>query len=701
MAITQLLSSINKSDTYPKSVSISAPDSCGMLILMPNSEISEQQLFELPTINVKIFDSSGKVFLNRDINLSTIDFNAIFTKQADPYSVPIYDIPSDCICSITPIFDTNAFRCHNETVLNGNIGSFTTSETGIVNTGMEDYKSLLWEIPTNTFDISVSFDNSNISSGGSSGGGGTGSVTSVAVSSSDGSATITGSPITSSGTINISVNVDDELSDTSTKPVQNKIVTSAINEKLNIDDAVGKNVEGTRYTISGQTVIAGKDAEIFNDYENNKAVGQYSHAEGTRTSAIGDYSHTEGYSTLATGDTSHAEGNGTQSTGGAGSHAEGNATNAFGSDSHAEGSATTASGHHSHAEGIGTHATGESSHAEGNHTQATGYNSHAEGNGTQAIGNDSHTEGVSTIAKSSCQHVQGKYNIEDANDKYAFIIGNGTYGNRSNAFAVDWDGNVYVNGAVDGVDVSKYAGKNVTGTEYTIDEQTVVASEGSEVFNNYENNKAIGSFSHAEGNYTTASGDFSHAEGAYTDASGEDSHAEGNSTTASGSDSHAEGYSTIASKRYSHAEGYNTEASGSSSHAEGEHTEASNDSSHAEGRTTVASGKYSHSEGESTKANGRNSHAEGLGAIAASDNQHAQGKYNIADTNNKYAFIIGNGTITNRSNAFAVDWDGNIYVNGDTTGVNVSTLSSILTPISESEYDAITTKDKPLYFIYD
>ena len=148
MAITQLLSSINKSDKYPKSVSISAPDSCGILILMPNSEISEQQLFELPTINVKIFDSSGKVFLNRDINLSTIDFNAIFTKQADPYSVPIYDIPSDCICSITPIFDTNAFRCHNETVLNGNIGSFTTSETGIVNTGMEDYKSLLWEIPT-------------------------------------------------------------------------------------------------------------------------------------------------------------------------------------------------------------------------------------------------------------------------------------------------------------------------------------------------------------------------------------------------------------------------------------------------------------------------------------------------------------------------------------------------------------------------
>ena len=430
MAVTQLLSSINKSDTYPKSVSISAPDSCGMLILMPNSEISEQQLFELPTINVKIFDSSGNVFLNRDINLSTIDFNAIFTKQADPYSVPIYDIPSDCICSITPIFDTNAFRCHNVTVLNGNIESFTTSETGIVSTSMEDYKSLLWEIPTDTFDISVSFDDSNISSGGSSGsgGGGTGSVTRVAVSSSDGSLKITGSPITSSGTINISVNVDDELSDTSTKPVQNKIVTSAINEKLDIDDAVGKNTTGIEYTIDEQTVVAQDGAEIFNDYENNKAVGLCSHAEGSGTEAIGDYSHTEGNDTKATSDNAHAEGE-----------------------------STVAYGFSSHAEGSGTQATGGGAHAEGLYTQATSDNAHAEGSNTTASGISSHAEGFYTIAASGYQHAQGKFNIEDSSGKYAFIIGNGTITNRSNAFAVDWDGKIYVNNSENGIDLNQIA----------------------------------------------------------------------------------------------------------------------------------------------------------------------------------------------------------------------------------------------------
>lgn len=431
MAITELLSNINKSDTYPKSVSISAPDSCGMLILMPNSEISEQQLFELPTINVKIFDSSGKVFLNRDINLSTIDFNSIFTKQVEPYSVPIYDIPSDCICSITPIFDTNAFRCHNETVLNGNIGSFTTSETGIVSTSMEDYKSLLWEIPTDTFDISVSFDDSNISSGGSSGGGGggTGSVTRVAISSSDGSLKITGSPITSSGTINISVNVDDELSDTSTKPVQNKIATSAINEKLDIDDAVGKNVTGMEYTIDGQTMVAQEGAEIFNNYAYNKVVGRFSHAEGAGTSAIGDHSHAEGSGTTASGYYSHAEGN-----------------------------TTTASGNASHAEGVSTTASGDDSHTEGAGTRATGSYAHAEGVGTTASGDSSHAEGSNTIAASVNQHVQGKYNIEDANDKYAFIIGNGTAdNNRSNAFAVDWHGKIYVNNSENGIDLNQMA----------------------------------------------------------------------------------------------------------------------------------------------------------------------------------------------------------------------------------------------------
>ena len=48
--------------------------------------------------------------------------------------------------------------------------------------------------------------------------------------------------------------------------------------------------------------------EVFNDYDNNTAAGNNSHAEGVKTKASGDYSHAEGAETQALGDYSHAEG---------------------------------------------------------------------------------------------------------------------------------------------------------------------------------------------------------------------------------------------------------------------------------------------------------------------------------------------------------------------------------------------------------
>ena len=107
----------------------------------------------------------------------------------------------------------------------------------------------------------------------------------------------------------------------------------------------------------------------------------------------------------------------------------------------AEGNGTTASGNGSHAEGYYTTASNLSSHAEGYHTTASGSYSHAEGYYTTASGLYSHAEGSSITASSRYQHAQGKYNIEDANDKYADIIGNGSSTSaRSNAATVSWNG---------------------------------------------------------------------------------------------------------------------------------------------------------------------------------------------------------------------------------------------------------------------
>ena len=70
----------------------------------------------------------------------------------------------------------------------------------------------------------------------------------------------------------------------------------------------------------------------------------------------------------------------------------------------------------------------------------------AEGVASTASGMYSHAQNVGTTAASYSQTAIGKYNVADANDTYAFIIGNGTDdSHRSNAFEVDWDGNVVCN----------------------------------------------------------------------------------------------------------------------------------------------------------------------------------------------------------------------------------------------------------------
>lgn len=116
------------------------------------------------------------------------------------------------------------------------------------------------------------------------------------------------------------------------------------------------------------------------------------------------------------------------------SFAEGNVATASGMCSHAEGQSTTASGIYSHAEGGGTTASSEASHAEGYSTIASGKFSHAEGSLTKASGR--------------CQHVQGMNNIEDSENKYLHIVGNGDTSTPSNAHTIDWDGNAWFAGSI-------------------------------------------------------------------------------------------------------------------------------------------------------------------------------------------------------------------------------------------------------------
>ena len=193
-------------------------------------------------------------------------------------------------------------------------------------------------------------------------------------------------------------------------------------------------------------VVAGDKSADKMDKTNPTGTGSFSMNRREDT-VVGYCSHAEGMDTAASGYSSHAEGLRTTASEYS-SHAEGAGTTASGNNSHAEGVDTTASGYCSHAEGYETTASGSYSHAEGYRTTASGHYSHAEGADTTVSGERSHAEGDGTTASGDFSHVQGKYNIEDTSNKYADIIGNGTFGKRSNAATVDWNGNAWFAGDV-------------------------------------------------------------------------------------------------------------------------------------------------------------------------------------------------------------------------------------------------------------
>lgn len=157
---------------------------------------------------------------------------------------------------------------------------------------------------------------------------------------------------------------------------------------------------------------------------------------------------------------------------------------------------------------------------------------------------------------------------------------------------------------------------------------------------------------------------------------------------------------TKATGENSHAEGTQCEALGDSSHAEGIQTKASGLWSHVEGSQTRANGPGSHAEGTGSWATGPSSHAEGYGTEAAGKYQHVQGKHNVVDEANKFADIVGNGAdILNKSNAYALDWDGNLYLKGgvyvncdaDSTGGTKLSLDvdSIMGAIKDQLYEKV------------
>ena len=100
-------------------------------------------------------------------------------------------------------------------------------------------------------------------------------------------------------------------------------------------------------------------------------------------------------------------------------------------------------------------ASGSASLATGISTTASGLNSLSANDNTVAKGENSAAFGHSTYAGGKNQFVIGHMNIKDDENKYAFIVGNSDKNilsdkYRSNAHTIDWSGNAWFAGTVEG-----------------------------------------------------------------------------------------------------------------------------------------------------------------------------------------------------------------------------------------------------------
>lgn len=242
---------------------------------------------------------------------------------------------------------------------------------------------------------------------------------------------------------------------------------------------------------------------------------------------------------------------------------------------------------------------------------------------------------------------------------------------------------------------------NEVGKKFIVEGETDPNFTG-EIFNDYVDNLASGTYSHAEGCANSSNADRSHTEGYYNTTDGENSHAEGEYNTASGQSSHAEGKNNTASGAYSHAEGNETRSNAYCSHTEGYSNSTSGESSHAEGANNITEGNCSHVEGTHNETYGKNSHAEGEFNTTDGDSSHAEGGNNSVNGNYSHvegdnnevsgssSHVEGSGNICNEANCCHVEGTNNTARGNCSHIEGTSNTSTIDNQHVEGKYNKVT-----------
>ena len=208
-------------------------------------------------------------------------------------------------------------------------------------------------------------------------------------------------------------------------------------KKIEAVKAIAEGAQNSADEANSAAATAFAEAQSKVSSENPQFTGKLS-LNRKANSLEGQYSSTLGYNNTVQGQWSYAEGlNNT----------------VYGSYSHAEGNNNTVShdAYAAHAEGRSNTVSGYVNHAEGQHNTISGTSSHVEGEYNTVSGNLVHASGYYLVATGEYSCVHGKCNVEDTANKYAHIVGNGAdSNNRSNAHTLDWEGNAWYAGSVEG-----------------------------------------------------------------------------------------------------------------------------------------------------------------------------------------------------------------------------------------------------------
>ena len=363
------------------------------------------------------------------------------------------------------------------------------------------------------------------------------------------------------------------------------------------------------------------------------ASGQNSLALGLTTTASEVCAVAFGRGTTASGSNSLNGGDGGSSTGnnsigfGYYARAHGSSSACFGKQNWADGDFSTALGQATEATGDWSTSMGEYTRAKGEHTVAMGYQSTAETPISLSIGTWNSSNRTS--------------------DNTAFVIGNGVDNdNKSDAFHVDFDGNVTASGDIEADALTTT--NQLTAKNISVGGSNTVTSSGN-VIGNFATSSNANSL--AVGLFVKATGNGSAAFGFGSEATGEGSFAVGGGSSFS--------YDTSASGNYSFAQGRDSTASADDSVAFSEGT-ASGSKSFAVGSTASGGSAFAFR----GLASGDRSIA--FFGEAATDNSMTVGRYNTSNqTSDNTAFVIGNGAnVNDRSDAFRVDTSGNTTLGG-------------------------------------